>query len=96
MKNSMFRIIAPLLCLSALSCGCSGMFKGKAAAQKAVGQIHQLYNEGKMTEIRAAADSKFQKATSEKEWLDLMEALNRKLGKVTNTSTVGFNVRTSI
>jgi hypothetical protein len=76
-----------------ITSGCSGMFKGKAAAEKAVGEIHQLYNDEKMLEIRAAADSKFKSATSEKDWLDLMSAMHRKLGKVTGTSNIGFNVR---
>jgi hypothetical protein len=73
--------------------GCSGMFKAKAASEKAVGEIHQLFNDGKMSDIRMAADSKFKNATSEKEWSDLMGAVQRKLGKITSTSNVGFNVR---
>ena len=47
-----------------------------------------------MTDIRTAADSKFKSGTSEKEWSDLMGAVQRKLGKVTSTSNAGFNVRT--
>src|SRR5258708_7700203 len=92
--NTILRLLAPLACLAVLMSGCSGMFKGKAASEKAVGEIHRLYNEGKLTEIRAGADPKFRNATSEKEWSDLMEAVHRKLGKVTSTSNAGFNVRT--
>jgi len=88
------RLASPLACLAVLICGCSGMFKGKAASEKAVREIHQLYNDGKMTEIRAAANSVFKNATSEKEWSDLMSAVQRKLGKVTSTANAGFNVRT--
>ena len=92
--NTIQRLVLPLACLTIFVSGCSGMFKGKAASEKAVAEIHQLYNDGKMTEIRAAADSKFKNATSEKEWSDLMGAVLKKLGKVTRTVNAGFNVRT--
>ena len=69
------------------------MFKGKAASEKAVAAVHQLFNDGKMMEIRAAADSKFKNSTSEKEWVEMMNAVQRKLGKVTGTSNAGFNIR---
>src|SRR5438477_11496108 len=93
--NSVRSLLAPLACMALLISGCSGKFKGKAAAEKAVGEIHQPYNEGEITEIRAAADSKFKNATSENEWSDLMGAVQRKLGQVTSTAKLGFNVRTS-
>ena len=92
--NTIRCLVLPIACLTRFVSGCSGMFKGKAASEKAVAEIHQLYNDGKMTEIRAAADSKFKNATSEKDWSDLMGAVQRKLGKVTTTANVGFNVRT--
>src|SRR5690349_16133632 len=92
--NAFLRFAAPVACLLILVCGCSGFFKGKAAADKAMAEFHQLYNEGKIAEIRAAADPKFQSATSDKEWSELMAAVQRKLGKVTGTTSEGFNVNT--
>jgi len=92
--NTTTRFLGLLTCLALFVSGCSGMFKGKGASDKAVAEFHKLYNGGKISEILAAADSKFKNAASEKEFSDFMGAVQRKLGKVTNTSSAGFNVRT--
>jgi len=70
------------------------MFKGKKAAEQGVADFHKICNEGKFAEIYAAGHSTFKSATKEKEFLDFVGAVQRKLGKVTQTSNVGFNVRT--
>ena len=77
-----------------LTSGCGGMFKGKKAAEQAIADFHALYNDGKTSEIYAAGDSKFKGATPEKEFVQFMGAIQRKLGKVTQTSNAGFNIRT--
>ena len=86
---SLFLVLGIALSVS----GC-GMFKGKKAAEQAVADFHALYNDGKVAEIYSAGHSKFKGATTEKQFLELMGAVQRKLGKVTQTSNVGFNVRT--
>ncbi len=83
-----------LACLAVLGSGCSGFFKGKQASEKTVGEIHKLYNEGKLVEIRSQADTRFKNATSEQEWLGLISAVQRKLGKVKSSANRGFNIRT--
>jgi hypothetical protein len=74
--------------------GCGGMFQGKQAAEQGVAEFHKLYNDGKLAEIYSSGHSKFKNAATEKEFLELMGAVERKLGKVTQTSNTGFNVRT--
>lgn len=82
-----------ILCFAVIASGC-GAFKGKKAAEQGVAEFHQLYNDGKLSEIYSASHSKFKSATTEKQLLELVEAVQRKLGKVTQTANAGFNVRT--
>ncbi len=81
------------LSIAAIASGCGGMFKGKKAAEQSVADFHKLYNDGKLTEIYSAGHSKFRNATSEKQFLEFMGAVQRKLGKVTQTANAGLNVR---
>src|SRR5438067_584582 len=86
--------LLPVLSFVMIASGCGGMFKGKKAAEQGVADFHKLCNEGKLTEIYAAGHSKFKSVTTEKDFLELVGAVQRKLGKVTQTSNAGFNVRT--
>ena len=70
------------------------MFKGKKAAEQSVADFQKLYNDGKLTDIYSSGHSKFKSATTEKQFLEFMGTVQRKLGKVTQTSNAGFNVRT--
>lgn len=91
MKNiSLFLVMSIALFAS----GCGGMFKGKKAAEQSVADFHQLYNEGRLSEIYSAGHSKFKEATTEKQFLEFVSAVQRKLGKVTQTANAGFNVST--
>jgi len=83
-----------ILSIALIASGCGGVFKGKKAAEQAVADFHKLYNDGKLAEIYSAGHSKLKSATSEKEFLAFLGAVQRKLGKVTQTSSAGFNVRT--
>src|SRR5437867_12600030 len=82
--NTTTRFLGLLTCLAVLVSGCSGLFKGKGASDKAVAEFHKLYNDGKIAEIRAGADSKFKNVGPEKEFSDFMGAVLRKLGRVMN------------
>ncbi len=70
------------------------MFNGKKAAEQSVAEFHKLYNDSKLTEIYSASHTKLKGATKEKQFVELEEAVLRKLGKVTTTANKGFNVRT--
>jgi pyruvate/2-oxoglutarate dehydrogenase complex dihydrolipoamide dehydrogenase (E3) component len=80
--------------LALFTTGCEGMLKGKQAAEQGVADFHKLYNEGKVAEIYAAGDARFKGATTEQEFLQFEAAVQRKLGKVKQTSTTRFNIRT--
>lgn len=77
-----------------LACGCGGVFKGLKSAQQGVVDFHGLYDDAKFSEIYKASHSKFQKATTEKDWADLIGAVHRKLGKVKDSTQVRFNQNT--
>jgi hypothetical protein len=76
-----------------LTSGCPGMFKGKKAAEQGVAAFHRLYK-GKLKEIYDMSHSKMKTATLEKELIEFLDAVQRKLGKVTKTANAGFNVGT--
>ena len=82
-----------VLTFALIASGCGGMFKGKKAAEQSVADFHKLYNDGKFTEIYSAGHSKFKGSTTEKQFLEFIGAVQRKLGKVTQTANAGFNVR---
>lgn len=83
-----------VLSLAVFASGCGGMLKGEEAAEKSAADFHKLYNDGKFSEIYSSSDSKFKSETTEKQFLELMSAVQRKLGKVTQTSTPNINIRT--
>src|SRR2546425_2935863 len=73
--------------------GCGGFTKGKPAAEKAIAQFHESYNQGKLDDIWEGADSKFRTAATKQKYDEFMGAVHRKLGKVTSTSNTGWNVK---
>ncbi|MEI7685076.1 MAG: hypothetical protein WCL32_08620 [Planctomycetota bacterium] len=83
-----------VLSIALFASGCGGMLKGKGAAEQSVAEFHQLYNDGKLAEIYSTGHSKLRGATTEKDFLEIVGVMQRKLGKVTQTSNAGFNVRT--
>ena len=73
--------------------GCGGFTNGKPAAEKAIAQFHDSYNQGKLDDIWKSADSAFRTALTEQKYGEFMGAVQGKLGKVTTTSNIGWNVR---
>lgn len=81
-----------LLLLSLLTCSCTQILEGKKAAEQGVTTFHNLYNENKADEIHSSSNKKFQESTSQEKFQKTVTALNSRLGKVTATTQVGFNV----
>ena len=82
------------LTLALVVCGCGGVFKGLKSAQQGVVDFHALYDDAKFSEIYKASHSKFQTAATDKDWADLIGAVQRKLGKVKASTQVRFNQNT--
>ena len=87
--------------LATLLAGCGGITSGKAAAENGVAQFHAQYNLGKIDDIWDQADPQFRTSTPKQKYDDLMEAIQRKLGKVTSTSNSNwrvqsFNLKTTV
>jgi hypothetical protein len=74
--------------------GCGNMTKGKAAAQSQVTAFHKLFNDQDFKTMVDSADPKMLKVTSKSQLTDLYSAIRRKLGKVTASKSVRWNVRT--
>lgn len=90
---------APLTFFSLLSStffatGCAGFKAASDAAERAVGEIHAQYNEGKFVDIQKAVHAKFPLGRSEENLPELMQKMKTKLGKVTGTSNAGVNIKT--
>lgn len=91
--NARFKLTTIALLLVAVS-SCS-LAKGKGIAEAAVVRFHDQFNAGKFHEIYSETDSEFKKATSEDEFVTLLEAVKRKLGTVGQTRPSGWGVNTT-
>jgi hypothetical protein len=84
-----------VLSVTLLASGCTGMLKGKQAAEQSVADFHKLYNDGKIAELYSAGHSKLKSATTEKEFLEFIGDVQRKLGNATKSANAGFNIRST-
>lgn len=75
--------------------GCGSMMKGKKQAESAVEKFHSQYNAKQYSEIYSQTDDGFKKVVSEKQWTELMEKVQRKLGTVNKSSSAGWKVNTT-
>jgi hypothetical protein len=89
----LFRTLYLSTFLTMALAGCGELTKGKPAAEKAISQFHQTYNQGKLEVIWKEADARFRTASTKENYDAFMGAIQRKLGKVTSTSNVGWNVK---
>ena len=78
-----------------LTISCSSIMKGKELAEPAVANFHAQFNAEKYSEIYDQADDEFKKSVNEKEWIELLEAVHRKLGTVTKSDSESWNVNTT-
>ena len=92
---AMTRRLLPLcLALSILLPSCGDMTKGKALADAAVTDFHRQFNEGKFSALYKAADPGLKAASPEADFLKLLEAVDRKLGKHLKSTETGWQVKT--
>ena len=75
--------------LAAIFAGC-GTGKGKVAAEKAVADFHQRLDRSDFGRIYASAGSDLKNASTEKDFVELLDAVHRKLGSVQSAQLAGW------
>jgi hypothetical protein len=78
-----------------LTIACSSLMQGKDLAEPAVEKFHTQFNDGKYAEIRDQADDEFKKIVTEEQMVELLAAIQRKLGKVKKATASGWRVNTT-
>ncbi len=87
------RSFLPLAALALVaSCSLGDMTAGREEAQKAVEVFHERLDAGRFGDIYDGADDEFRGTTDRQHLLDLLGAVTRKLGKVTETTNTGWRV----
>ncbi|MGV3659258.1 MAG: hypothetical protein ACO1TE_03715 [Prosthecobacter sp.] len=89
------------LLTTTLLTSCGDMRRGKGMADAAILEFHKQFNGQKFKEIYAAAHPDFKAASTEADFMELLEAVQRKLGKhVKDTEGAwrvnSFNGRTTV
>jgi hypothetical protein len=88
--HSAFRLLfAALLAYALASCGAS---KAVPEAKAAMADFHAKLNDGKFKDIYAATTPAFKAASSEADFVKLLEAVHRKLGKQKSSSEPGWRL----
>jgi hypothetical protein len=93
--------ILPILLTSAsLLAGCNP-FKDSAAAERAVTEFHEQLDKSDFKGIYSASHPDFKTAETEKDFVELLEAVHRKLGTVQDSQKGGwrinsFNLKTDV
>ena len=93
-------LLALLLALISIS-SCKDMAKGKGLAEMSIVDFHQQFNEGKFKELYAAGHADLKAAVTEEDFVNLLEAVNHKLGKQVKSTEGGwrinsFNLKTTV
>jgi hypothetical protein len=79
-----------ILALSALLAGCSVGADVPLATNAAAG-FHRQLDAGKFAESYAAGAPELRGATTQQEWVQLLDAVHRKLGKFQSAAQTGWN-----
>lgn len=85
-------VLASAWCVLLAGCSVREMTTGRAEAEKAVSEFHESFNAGRFAEIYDAASDEFRAALKRERFLELVGAIQRKLGKVTGTENKGWRV----
>lgn len=63
----------------------------KTSAEAAVNQFHALCDQGSFDQVYNAAHPEFKSATQQKDFVALLKAVSRKLGKLQSSNETSFN-----
>jgi len=87
----MTRSLVVLAALLAALFGCS-MSADTATAEQAVPKFHEQLDAGQFDEIYAQAGDELKKASTQQDFVALLEAIHRKLGNTKSADKTGWNV----
>jgi hypothetical protein len=88
------RVARTALLLATLACdlvGCSGS-ADTAAAEQAVSSFHELLNAGRFAEIYELSSDELKKASTQSDFVALLDAVHRKLGNTKSAVDQAWNV----
>ena len=88
------KLISVIITVALLS-ACGDTNKGKILADTAINNFHRQFNESKFKELYTAASPDLKSVTNEADFIKLLEAVQRKLGKQTRSSEGGSNINFS-
>ena len=89
-RRRIITLLAGILVLTS----CGDMTKGKGLADTAIADFHKLFNEQKFKELYSSAHPDLRAAATEADFLKLLEAVHRKLGKHVRSTEAGWRVNT--
>ncbi len=84
--------VAALATWAALAAGCGDMRKGREVAEAAVDAFHASLDQGRAGDVYDGASDEFRASMTKEEFVQLLGAVRRKLGKVTGTTNGGWRV----
>jgi hypothetical protein len=76
------RFVVSICAVGVLLCSCGSSTKSLELAEQNVQQFHSEVDSEQYTAVYAASDEKFHEATTESDFVKLLEAVHRKLGNV--------------
>lgn len=85
MSAKLTALLALLLAVVSLS-SCKEMTESKDKSEHAVADFHQQFNQQKFKEIHAAGNAEFKAAEPEADFVELLTAMHRKLGRHVKTA----------
>ncbi|MBK8094361.1 MAG: hypothetical protein IPK32_20960 [Verrucomicrobiaceae bacterium] len=96
-RRLILTLLAGLLSLTS----CKDMTQAKSLADTAIVDFHKKFNEQKFKELYNSAHPDLRAAATEADFLKLLEAIHRKLGKHMHSNGAGwrvntFNMKTSV
>ena len=86
------RLLSVALALSTLALGGCDMLQDKGTAEAAVTDFHQKLNDGNFEAIYSGADDGFKSVAKETDFVALLGAIHKKLGKVQSSSETNFSI----
>ncbi|MHA3773092.1 hypothetical protein ACXR0O_16290 [Verrucomicrobiota bacterium sgz303538] len=92
MHTKPFAILCAILAVTSMMLAGCGATKGKASAEKTVAKFHEQLNKGDFKGIYSAAHADFKSASTEKDFVALLNAVHRKLGAIKSSKQIGWRV----